>query len=152
MSKIMFVCTGNICRSPMAEGLLRQRFQDEGLGERHQVTSTGVWASDGHPASANSVTAMAEQDIDIAGHSARTIIAHNVNEAELILVMSREHAQMIKQTWPQYKWKVYLLSEMVRKKQDVSDPYGGSLQEYREAAKVIATYIDNGFERILELI
>ena len=151
MSLIMFVCTGNLCRSPMAEGLLRQRLAQEGLDARHQVSSTGVWAVEGRPASENGVAVMAEGGIDISGHVARTISARDVNEAELILVMAREHEQMITQTWPQYKWKVHLLSEMVRKKQDVRDPYGGSIDEYRECADTIADYIDRGFQRILEL-
>ena len=104
MSMIMFVCTGNLCRSPMAMGLLRQRLAEEGLGLRYQVTSTGVWAVDGRPASENGVKVMAERDIDISDHVARTITAGDVAEAELILVMSKEHKRMIHNTWPQYEW------------------------------------------------
>jgi len=150
MSVILFVCTGNVCRSPMAAGLLRQRLADEGL-DNLQVTSAGVWAADGQRASENAIAVMAERGIDIGDHIAHTITADDVAEAELILVMGREHAQMIRSTWPQYGWKIHRLSEMAGGRQDVPDPYGGSIAEYRACADTIASYIDRGFQRILEL-
>ena len=151
MSLILFVCTGNLCRSPMAAGLLRRRLAQENLKDRYQVQSAGVWAVDGRPASENAVAVMAERGIDIGDHIAHTINAGDMSEADLILVMSREHSQMIRNTWPQYGWKVYRLSEMAGKRQDVDDPYGGPIEEYRECADVITNYIDRGLERILEL-
>lgn len=151
MSVIMFVCTGNLCRSPMAEGLLRQRLAEEGLAAQYQIISSGIWAVDGSPASENAVVAMQERGIDISDHIAHTITADDVAEADLILCMSHEHEQMIQNTWPQYNWKVYRLSEMVKKRKDVRDPYRGSLKEYRACAEVISDYIDRGLQRILEL-
>ena len=151
MSVILLVCTGNLCRSPMAAGLLRQRLAEEGLDTRHQVISAGVWAVDGHPASENAVAVMAERGIDISDHIAHTITAGDVAEADLILAMSREHAQMICHTWPQYAWKVYRLSEMAGKRKDIQDPYGGPIEAYRRAVAIISDYIDKGFQRILEL-
>jgi protein-tyrosine-phosphatase len=136
----------------MAEGLLRDRFVREGLSHRHQVMSAGTWGLDDRPASENSIEVMSERGIDISMHRAHTLTAADVAEAELILVMSREHARMIQSTWPQYKWKVHRLSEMAGKRQDVRDPYGGPIEEYRQAADTISNYIDQGFQRILELI
>jgi protein-tyrosine-phosphatase len=135
----------------MAEGLLRQRLSEEGLDTEYQVRSAGVWAVDDNPASANAVEVMAEKGIDITDHIAHTITANDVAEAELILVMAREHAQVIQNTWPQYGWKVHRLSEMVDKRKDVRDPYGGSLREYHACADTLAEYIDGGFQRVLEL-
>jgi protein-tyrosine phosphatase len=135
----------------MAAGLLRQRLSVEGLDERHSVASAGVWALDGQPASANSIATMAERGIDITDHVAHTLDATDVNLSDLILVMSREHKWMIQNTWPQYKWKVHRLSEMVGKRKDVLDPYGGPIEEYRTCADTIADYIDRGFQRIREL-
>jgi protein-tyrosine-phosphatase len=135
----------------MAEGLLRQRLVEEGLAERHQVSSAGVWAVDDHPASEHAVTVMAERGVDISAHIAHTVNAADVGEADLILVMSREHAQMIGATWPQYEWKVFRLSEMSGKRKDIRDPYGGPIEEYRSTADIIARYIDEGLPRILEL-
>jgi protein-tyrosine-phosphatase len=151
MSVILFVCTGNLCRSPMATGLLRQRLAEKGLDSHHRVFSAGVWAVDDHPASENAVTVMAERGIDISDHVAHTINAGDVAEADLILVMGREHEQMIRNMWPQYGWKIHRLSEMAGKRQDIPDPYGDPIEEYRDCADTLADYIDRGFKRILEL-
>jgi protein-tyrosine-phosphatase len=152
MSTVLCVCTGNLCRSPMAVGLLRERLFQEGVGAQHKVSSAGTWAVDGHPASDHAVAVMAERGIDISDHVAHTITAEDVAEAELILVMSREHAGMIQSTWPQYEWKVYRLCELAGKRRDVADPYGGPIEEYRVCADTIADYVDQGFQRILQLI
>jgi protein-tyrosine phosphatase len=135
----------------MAAGLLRQRLAQEGLDGRYEVASAGVWALDDRPASENAVAVMAERGIDISQHVAHTLTARDVSTAALLLVMSREHEEMIRNTWPQYGWKVHRLSEMVGKRRNVPDPYRGSLEEYRECADLIADYIERGFDRILEL-
>ena len=152
MSAILFVCTGNLCRSPMAAGLLRKRLAEEGLDARHQVLSAGVWAVDGRPPSENAIAVMAERGIDIADQIAHTITADDVAEADLILAMSQEHERMIRNTWPQYDWKTYRLSEMVGKRKDVRDPYRGPIEEYRACADTLSDYIDRGLGRILELV
>jgi protein-tyrosine phosphatase len=151
MSVILFVCTGNICRSPMAVGLLRQRLSEQGLASQFKVFSAGVWALDNHPASDKAIAVMAERGIDITDHIAHTITYDDIAEAELILVMSREHSDVIRNTWPQYAWKVHRLSEMVGKRKDIQDPYGSTVTEYRACADTLSTYIDEGLERILEL-
>jgi protein-tyrosine-phosphatase len=151
MSAILFVCTGNLCRSPMAAGLLRQRLVEEGLDTRHRVRSAGVWAVNDQPASDKAIAVMAERGIDITEHIAHTINANDMTEADLILVMTRDHEQILRNTWPQYGWKVRLLSQMIGKTKDVQDPYGGTVQEYRACADILADYIDRGFQHILEL-
>ena len=151
MSSILFVCTGNLCRSPMAAGLMRERLAEEGMDSRHRVASAGTWGVDGRPAAENAVVVMRERGIDISDHTARTIRSEHVAEADLILAMSREHEAMIRNTWPQYAWKVHRLSEIAGKRKDVADPYGRPIEDYRDCADLISTYIDRGLDRILEL-
>jgi len=151
MKSVLFVCTGNVCRSPMAVGLLRQRLAQEALDDQYQVISAGVHALDGHRASRNAIFVMSERGVDITDHTAHTVTGHDLAKVNLVLAMSREHTQVLRQSWPQYAWKVYLLSEMTGERKDVKDPFGGSLDEYRTVAEVIARYIDEGLARILEL-
>ena len=152
MGLILVVCTANVCRSPMAAGLLRQRLAADNANARHRVLSAGVWAADGEPASENAITAMAGRGIDISDHRSHSLTTDEIARADLILVMTREHARLVRQTWPQYAWKVYLLSEMTRKRRDVEDPYGGSIEEYRACADLLAQYIAQGLPRILQLV
>ena len=149
MSLILVVCTANVCRSPMAAGLLRAKLAAEPPDAGLLVSSAGIWALDGQPASTHAVAVMAERDIDISDHIAHTITAEDVTEADLILTMSSEHTDMIRQTWPQYIWKVYRLAEMTGKKKDVRDPYGESIEAYRVCASTLSDYVDRGFARIL---
>jgi len=136
----------------MAAGLLRQRLAADEPDARHRVVSSGVWAADDEPASENAVAAMAERGIDISEHRSHSLTTEEVAGADLILVMTNEHGRMVRQTWPQYAWKVRLLSEMTGKRRDVEDPYGGPIEEYRACADNLSRYIDDGLERILELV
>lgn len=151
MSLILFVCTGNICRSPMAAGLMRKRLAEAGLDSRYQVASAGIQTENGRKASRNAIIVMAQRWIDITDHVTHMLTGEDVAKADLVLVMSEEHGKTIDQTWPQYAWKVHRLSEMAEKRQDIKDPYGGSIEKYEACADTITRYIDDGFERILEL-
>jgi protein-tyrosine-phosphatase len=135
----------------MAAGLLRKRLADEGMAERHKITSAGVYALDDRPATQHAIDVMAERDIDIADHIAHTLNAADMAESDLILVMSQRHKVSIHSTWPQYDWKVHRLSEMAGKRRDVADPYGDAIGAYRDRAEEIARYIDEGLEQILKL-
>ena len=135
----------------MATGILQDRLAEAGLDSRHRVTSAGTWGLDGRPAAEHAVTVMRERGIDISDHVAQTIRAEHVAESDLILAMSREHEAMIRNTWPQYAWKVRRLSEMAGKRKDVADPYGQPIEDYRACADLISLYIDRGLDRILEL-
>ena len=135
----------------MATGLLRQRLAEKGLEGQFQVVSAGVNAVDGYRASRNGIFVMAEREIDITRHIAHTVTGNDMVRSNLVLTMSRAHAQSLRQSWPQYAWKVYLLSEMSGKRKDIKDPFGGTVGQYRTAADIISRYIDEGFERMMEL-
>ncbi len=148
---ILFVCTGNICRSPMAAALLRARLEADGRAGEYRVLSAGTWAEEGRPASHYARVVMAERGIDLSDHRAREVTWQMMREADLVLVMTRAHREALQAEFPEAASKIYLLSEMVGKTYDIADPYAGSLQYYAYCAEELAALIDEGYERILRL-
>ena len=126
---ILFVSTGNTCRSPMAEALFLHRQGDMGWKAR----SAGVFAEMGAPASPNAVDALAEIDLDISRHRSQPVTHVLVKEADMIVTMSAGHAQHLCDRFPEVGNKVFLINAFGTSKvpADVSDPFGGSLNTYK---------------------
>jgi protein-tyrosine phosphatase len=135
----------------MAAALLRARLKQD--QERHdwRVVSAGTWASEEQPASAYAIAEMLERGIDIRAHRSRNIDEVLVGSADLILVMTRNHAEALSVAFPDQADKVYLLSQMVRETYDISDPYGGTRLEYSYAARELEQLIDAGYDRTVSL-
>jgi len=152
MKTILLICTGSICRSPMAVGFLREKLRQEGLEGEYRVRSAGVWALENQPPSAFACQVLAEWGIDISDHRSHDLTSEDVEEADLILTMEQGQAEAIKLEFPQHAHKVYLLSEMTGRRYNIRDPYGGSLLEYRQCAHEIEKLINEGFPRIMELV
>ena len=126
---ILFVCTGNTCRSPMAEGYLKSK----GI-EGVTVLSRGL-AADGSPVSLNSKTAMDEAGIDIGSHISKQITADDINKADKIICLSPSHkALLLSAGVPENK--LYILGD------GISDPFGGSIEVYRRCRDEIFAAID----------
>lgn len=119
--KIMFVCTGNTCRSPMAQAIFTDMSKDSGLD--FTVCSAGLYAQNGAPASENAEKACKEIGLDLNNHRAKSVMDENVNTTDLFAVMTMAHAQALMELGVP-KDKIYILN--------VSDPFGGGLQVYRE--------------------
>jgi len=148
MPSILFVCTGNICRSPLAAALWRARVAGE---PGWRVESAGTWALDGHPASANTLAVLAERGLDAPGHRARTVNGELLSAFNLILVMERGHAEALRAEFPDVAGRVYLLSEMIGREFDIADPYGGPVVEYEATAQEIERIFELGADRMREL-
>ena len=127
--RILFVCTGNTCRSPMAQVMAAQLF-----GESLQVTSAGLMAAPNSAASAHAITAMSERQLDLTGHSSQMVTEVLLKSADLILTMTESHKSALIQTAPD---KVYTLGEYAGYNISVGDPFGGSLDVYRTCAEEI---------------
>src|SRR5580698_6208844 len=131
MKTVLFVCTGNICRSPMAEGIFRHVTK----GRRDvRVMSAGIGASEGQPPSAFAVQAVKELGIDIARQRSRQLTAELVAEADYIFGMTHSHVDSIFLLYPQAAEKTFLLREFDDTldifEKDISDPIGGSYEAY----------------------
>jgi protein-tyrosine phosphatase len=136
----------------MAAGLYYDRLAREGRDGQVRVRSAGVWALEGHPAAAYAQQVMEEHDLDISAHRGRNVTQTAVDEADLILTMSRRQASILKRDFGRSKGKVYLLSEMAGPPYDIEDPYGSSIDEYRQTAAELKALIENGYPRIMELL
>ena len=131
MKTVLFICTGNVCRSPMAEGLFRKAA--DGRGE-FRALSAGLGAVDGQPPTAHSVTAMKEIGIDISGQRSRALTAELVRQADFIFGMTHAHADTIGLLYPQAAEKTFLLREFDESlddfEKDIADPIGGPYEIY----------------------
>ncbi len=149
MKRILIICTANICRSPMAMGLLNERLRQGGLDGQVEVTSAGVYGLDGSPASQPGVEVLAERGIDISAHRAHTVTEREVAEADLVLVMEEAHRRTLFYNYPHLLGKIFLLSEMSGAYGDIKDPYRKPKEEYTRTANELAALIDAGFATIL---
>lgn len=148
MPHIVFICTANICRSPVAEGLLRQRLQESGL-DNWTVSSAGTWAQIRRGAASTSISLMAERGIDISEHQAREVTAALLEAADLILCMESGHAEALRVEFPEAAERIFLLSEMSGGIQGISDPYGGPVTGYVKMIDEVGYLIDAGLPRII---
>jgi protein-tyrosine phosphatase len=146
MSKnlLVFVCTGNICRSPMAEYLARHRLKGN---PNWDVQSAGLAAGAGSPASRPGIEAMQDFGIDMSAHRSQPLTQALIDEAKLLVVMTAAHRNAIVSHDPTAADKVYLLKSFGSSTpgSDVFDPIGMSLPVYRE----IRDEIDEGVEGLI---
>ena len=152
MKTILFVCTANQCRSPMAEGLMRRKLEREGRAGEIRAASAGVDALDSCRATENSIQAMAARGIDISGHRSRATTDKILQDAALILTMERAHANVLQALFPAHAERVHLLAQMAGLESDVADPVGSPLEDYRRTAQEIENLIELGYHRMMQLI
>jgi protein-tyrosine phosphatase len=136
----------------MAEALLRARLTSDEARLHWLVASAGVWTVDGEPASGHAIDEMEQRGIDMRGHRSRKVTPDMMTEADLVLVMTRHHAEALLAAFPDYAHKVYLLSQMVGRTSDIVDPYGGSRAEYARTASELEQLIEDGYGRIVALV
>jgi protein-tyrosine-phosphatase len=136
----------------MAMALLQDKLNKDEARQDWVVESAGTWGGEGRPASAHAVAEMAERGIDLSCHLARPVTSEIVAEANLVLVMTQNHAEAIKTAFPDQAPKVYLLSQMIGREYDIYDPYGSSRMEYAYTAKELEGLIENGYKRIVALV
>jgi glycine hydroxymethyltransferase len=131
MKTVLFICTGNVCRSPMAEGLFRHAVQ--GRGE-YRVLSAGLGAMEGQPPSPYAVQAVKELGIDISSQRSRMLTPDLVDQADYIFGMTHSHIDTVMMLYPVAAEKTFLLREfdetLDQFEKDISDPIGGSYEIY----------------------
>lgn len=146
MPSILFICTANICRSPMAMGLLRKKV--EGL-PGWKIESAGTWTIAGQPGAGFSQLVLRGRGIDIQSHRSRPVSRDLLAQFNLILTMESGHKEALMVEFPEFRDRIYLLSEMIGASYSIPDPMGGSIEGFEETAGEFERIFDQGFENIL---
>jgi protein-tyrosine phosphatase len=143
---VVFVCTGNTCRSPMAEAMMRAKMsqligcEPAELEDHHIVVkSVGIAASNGVPASPESVEVMNRYGLDLSKHSSQAVTDSIIRDADVIFTMTRGHLAALLSQYPSIEHRVCMLSP---EGLDVSDPIGGPMEMYERSASQIDGYLE----------
>lgn len=149
---VLFICTANICRSPMAEGLFKEFLLNNVEDWRQwKVESAGTWTNAGYPPASLAVEVMKNHGIDISMHRSRPITQIPLSRFRLILTMEPGHKEAIQIEFPQISNRVFLFREMVGKLEKIEDPIGSTLEKFEETVIVLENTIIEGFSEITRL-
>lgn len=149
---ILFVCTGNTCRSPMAEGLCRHLLAERlGVDESHlltsgyRVASAGTFGANGMPATSEAIEAVRQYGVDISTHRSTTLTPNSVNQADIIFALTADHLEHVRLIAPHAADRTTLLDP----DGDIPDPIGEAVQKYHQLARHMKDLIDIRVQEIL---
>ena len=132
---MLFICTGNTCRSPIAEGIFNKQAKEKGIDWR--AASCGLSAAGGQPAARNAVLVLNEYGIDLSGHRSRQVNEQMLQSVDMIFCVTRRHMDLLAATYPDMKYKMAVLSE------EIPDPYGGDIEIYSKTAEIMQKAIES---------
>jgi protein-tyrosine phosphatase len=150
MIRILFVCTANRCRSPMA-ALLFCNLLDPAESTAWHIDSAGTWAAEELPAMQNAISIMAEMGLNLASHRSRAVCENLLAEQNLILVMESSHREALAAEFPQAASRIRLLSEMAGPSFDIEDPVANPMNAYRATARLLHKLLCDGMPQIRAL-
>ena len=151
MKKIMFVCTGNICRSPMCHYYLQKLVKDEGIEDKIIVSSCGTYANTGESSTMNAIEAMKKYGVDMNNHRATNIEDIDIENYDLILCLTLSHKSSVLEFCPQLKGRVFTLKEYCfpdDEYKNIDDPWGLSINVYNECSDEIVSAINVLFDKL----
>lgn len=143
---VLFVCTGNSCRSVMAKGLLEKFLKESGLSKKVRVDSAGTGGFSGIPAATNTIEVMKEEGVDVSAHRGKPINPALLKKSDFVFVMEDVHKRYIVNALPETSLKTRLLKE----DNGIPDPIGKSIEEYRRIRDIIKDSVENVFLEFFE--
>ncbi len=147
MRKILFVCSGNTCRSPLAEGIARKILSDR-IRIPIDVSSAGASAFEGMPAAQHAASVAAQHGIDLSRHRSRLLNRQTVRDADLIVTMGSKHRKTVGVIDPDALSYTVHITEFCNEFGDVPDPIGGDREEYERVYDLIERCIEAMAERL----
>lgn len=150
MKRLIFICTGNICRSPMAMYYAQLKANHKNVGE-YYIDSAGISAIEGEKSSTNAVLAMNKYGVSMERHKATPIEKSDIKEADYIFVMTKIHKRIVSEMYPELASRVFTLKEFAFPDAvyiDIDDPWGYNIEIFNSVAKEIVDCVDKIFEKI----
>lgn len=145
--KVLFVCTGNTCRSSMAEGIFNRIAKEK--GKDYKATSAGILAYEGLPATDEAVEVLKEEyDIDISHHKSRSIKREYLEDADLVFTMTMMQRKTLVSKYPEFADKIFTLNEFAGNEGDIDDPFGYGKDVYKKTAEELYTSISRIIEKL----
>lgn len=150
--KVIFVCTGNSCRSPIAAGLLRKILVEKEI-KGIEVDSAGIVDAGGGPPTEYAILVAAELGADISKHHSRVFDERDAAQNDIIITMEHYQSDYIKNRYPETEKRVFLLTELgsATEESDIPDPLGEDIGYYRYVASMILYHIKRAFPVIIEM-
>ncbi len=137
----------------MAVGFTKELLKTQGREEEYEVTSAGTWTVEDHPPAPLAVEVMAERGVDISSHRSHRLTQKDLEDADLVVVMTQGHKEVLTLEFPKERGKIYLLSELAGENYDIEDPYRTeSLELYQQCADQIEGLLREGYPRLIELL
>lgn len=133
----------------MAMGLFKARLKEDECDWR--VESAGTWAMEGMLAAENTQNIVAQRGVDLSEHRSRIVSGELLEQFDLILAMEQNHKEALQVEFPEFRERVYLLSEMVDEVYNIKDPIGGRMSEFEDTAEELDFIFERGFKKIRDL-
>lgn len=150
MKSVIFICTGNICRSPMAHWYMQKKIDDMNKSEEYLISSCGTNTYGGERATQNAIQAIAKYGVNMENHRSTNISDLDLSTYDLIICMTENHKDMVLFKYPNIKEKIFTLKEYVYNDPiytDIDDPWGYDISVYNSCAKEIVDCVDKLIEK-----
>jgi protein-tyrosine phosphatase len=152
MPSVLFVCTANVCRSPMAEYLFKSKLARMGIEHLWRVESAGTWALRAQPAASIAVELLSLRGINMDGHRSRGVSREMLASFDLILTMEKGQKEALQVEFSEHKDRIFLLTELVEGCEDIEDPIGGSQLDFENTIHLLDDILERGFDKLVGLV